>query len=77
MNGSWKEMLGMFALPAFWLGSIEVRLRNKIGREEFNLVVDQGKLIQTWLWDIMKAQKITPSIDPPDEIKNGNNRKEA
>lgn len=77
MNGSWKEILGVFALPAFWLGSIEVRLRNKIGREEFNLVVEQGKLTQTWLWDIMKAQNITPSIEPPDEIKNSNNRKEA
>ena len=70
MNGTWEKIIGVAMLPAFWLGSIEVRLRNKVGRDEFNLVVAQGKLTQTWLWDIMKAQNITPSIEPPDEIKN-------
>ncbi|GAH69629.1 unnamed protein product [marine sediment metagenome] len=76
MNGIWDKMIIPSAIFVSWIGSFEIRLRNKVGRDEFNLVVAQGKLTQTWLWDIMKAQNITPSIEPPDEIKN-NKRKET
>lgn len=59
-----------------WIGSFEWRLRNKIGRKEFDLFVSQsmtqGTRLESHIWDIMKAQNITPSIEVPEEIKNNN-----
>ena len=79
MNGTLIN-LGSIPVIGAWIASIEIRLRNKVSRKEFDLFVkqsmNQGTRLESHIWDIMKAQKITPTIEPPDEIKNSK-RKEA
>ena len=79
MNGLLEKAL--LAIMGLWVGSEELRLRNKVNIREcdtrYNHLATQTNRVESHLWDIMKAQKITPSIDPPEEIKNSNNRKEA
>ena len=67
-------MKELIAIPIIgvWIASFEVRLKNKIGRKEFELVVAQGIRLESHMWDIMKAQHIKATIEPPDEIKNKN-----
>jgi len=69
MNGFMKELI-VIPIVGAWIASFEVRLRNKVGRKEFELIVAQGIRLESHIWDIMKAQKIKPTIEPPDEIKN-------
>jgi len=64
-----KELI-VIPIVGAWIASFEVRLRNKVGRKEFELIVAQGIRLESHIWDIMKAQKIKPTIEPPDEIKN-------
>jgi len=72
------ELLIATPLIGAWIASFEMRLRNRVGRKEFDLFVNQsvsqGSRLESHIWDIMKAQKITPTIEVPDEIKN-NERK--
>ena len=70
-------MKELFALPVIgiWIASLEVRLRNRVSRKEFDLVVAQGVRLESHIWDIMKAQKIIPTMEPPDEIKNNSIRR--
>jgi len=69
-----KELIAIPIIGA-WVASFEVRLRHKVGRKEFELMVAQGIRLESHMWDIMKAQKITPTIEPPDEIKNNSMEK--
>lgn len=64
------KIVGAFMIPLVWIGSIEWRLRNKVSRDTFDVQQAQTNRIESHLWDLMKAQHITPSIEPPDEIKN-------
>jgi len=79
VNGLWEK--AVLAIMGLWLGSGEFRLRNKVSTREcdsrYNHLVLQNTRIESHLWDIMKAQKITPSIEPPDEIKNNNKHQET
>ena len=34
MNG-WEKILGAFAVPLIWVGSMEWRMRNKVGKDRF------------------------------------------
>ena len=70
-----NEILEKYAVvPAVgfvaWLSSFEWRLRNKIGKDRFNDLKAQMDRTESHLWDLMKAQNITPSIDVPEDIKN-------
>ena len=80
MNGTWEKIVGVAMLPAFWLASIEIRLRNKVSIREcdtrYNHLINQNTRIESHLWDIMRERGIKPSMELPDNIKNNNNRKE-
>ena len=73
MNG-WEKIIAAIGANLVWVGSMEWRVRNKVGRKEFDLFVtqsmSQGTRLESHIWDIMKAQGVKPSIEPPDEIKN-------
>ena len=75
MNGLIEKIAGILLVA--YVGTTEWRIRGKVSRKEFDLVVAQGTRLESHIWDIMKAQNIKPSIEPPDEIKNNNNRKET
>lgn len=70
MNGSIEKILGAFALPLVWMGSFEWRLRNKVGKDRFADLQTQMNRIESHQWDMLKAQNIKPSVEPPEEIKN-------
>jgi len=74
MNGLIEKVAVPATIFLAWIGSFEVRLRNKVSRKEFDLFVgqsmSQGTRLESHIWDIMKAQGVKPSIEPPDEIKN-------
>jgi len=67
----------LIAIPIIgtWIASFEMRLRNRVSRKEFDLVVAQGVRLESHIWDIMKAQQISPTIMPPDEIVNNSREK--
>ena len=73
MNGTLIN-LGSIPVIGAWIASIEIRLRSRVGRKEFELFVSQsmsqGTRLESHIWDIMKAQGVKPSIEPPEEIKN-------
>ena len=70
MNGIIEKVVAPGVVLLAWVGSFEWRLRNKVGRNEFNHVVAQNNRLESHIWDIMKAQNITPTIEVPEEIKN-------
>lgn len=70
MNGSIEKILGAFAVPLVWIGSVEWRLRNKVGKDRFADLQAQTTRVESHLWDIMKAQGVTPTVEPPEEIKH-------
>jgi len=57
-----------------WVGSFEWRLRSKVSHKTFDATIipiqTQQNRMESHLWDIMKAGKIKPTVDVPDEIKN-------
>jgi len=59
-----------------WLGSFEWRLRNKVDKGHFNDAItqlrQQNNRLESHIWDIMVAQGVKATIEPPDEIKNNN-----
>jgi len=71
MNGIWEKAI--LAIMGLWVGSEELRLRNKVSKDHFNDVIvgfrEQNTRLESHIWDIMQAQNIKPSIEPPDEIK--------
>ncbi len=76
-----KDMLAPGGAALAYLGSIETRLRTKIGRKECRRVhngldkkIDR---IESHLWDLLCAQNIKPSVDPPEEIKNNHAEKKV
>ena len=78
MNGIWEK--AVFAIMGLWMGSGELRLRNKVSTREcdtrYNHLINQNTRIESHLWDIMRERGIKPSMEPPDNIKNNNNPKE-
>lgn len=69
MNGSIEKILGAFAVPLVWIGSVEWRLRNKVGKDRFKDLQAQTNRIESHIWDMMKAQGVEASVNVPDEIK--------
>jgi len=71
-----KEILAPGGVAIAYIGSLETRLRGKIGRRECRRVhngLDATiNRIESHLWDLLKAQNIEPSMDVPEEIKNNN-----
>ena len=72
MNGL-EKLIGIFAIPAIWMASIELRLRNKVSNDRFDDLKNQNDRLESHLWNIMKAQHIEPTVDIPEEIKNNVN----
>lgn len=70
MFNGFEKVAAIIAIPLAWFGSIELRLKSKVNRDAFDLLTGQTNRIETYLWEIMKAQGIKSSIDPPDEITN-------
>lgn len=70
MNGLFEKIVAPGVIFLAWVGSFEVRLRGKVSRNEFDHVVAQGNRLESHIWDIMKAQGIKPTVEPPEEIKN-------
>jgi len=76
MDGFTEKLL--VGIPLAVLGWMEIRVRGKVSHKTFEATVQpiqkQNDRIESHLWDLMQAQKITPSRDVPDEIKhNGEN----
>ena len=71
MNGYLEK--AWYGLPLLLLGWFEVRVRGKVGKDRFNDLKIQTDRVESHLWDLMKAQKIKPSMDVPDSIKNNGN----
>lgn len=71
LNG-FDKIISILAIPAMWIGSIEWRIRNKMDKNSFDLLREQINRVESHQWDMMKAQNITPTIEPPDKIKNNN-----
>ena len=65
------KLAGYFSGALMFLGSIELRLRSKVSRHEFTILKDQMIRCESHQWDIMKAMKITPTMEPPEIIMNG------
>ena len=66
----WMLIVPGGALLIAIISSFEIRLRGKVGRDEFNILKDQSNRNESHLWDIMKALNVKPTIEPPGEITN-------
>lgn len=51
--------------------SVEVRLRNKVGKDRFEDLKGQTERIERMVYQLVQERGITPAIDPPPEIKGG------
>ena len=75
----WEKILAPGILIVAWVGSFEWRLRNKVGQKHFddtlNLMKGQQDRMESHLWDLLRAQKIEPSADLPEKIKNNSKGK--
>ena len=74
-DGLWEKAMAPLAGFGVWIYSVEKRLGNRVTPREFNGLKDDVKWVQSAVWDIMVAQKIKPSVQPPEEIKKLNNIK--
>jgi hypothetical protein len=78
MEGGILEKAAL-AIAGLWVGAQEFRLKNKVSVREcdtrYNHLINQSNRIESHLWDIMQAQKITPSMEPPEEIRNNSKEK--
>jgi hypothetical protein len=67
------------AIALVWVGSIEYRLRGKVGREQCAIVSDiyreQSIRLESHMYDLLKERGINPSIEPPEEVKKVNNKR--
>jgi len=71
-----KELLAPGALILGWVTSLETRLRGKVSKDTCEVARGQFTAqltrIESHVWDIMKAQGVTPTMEVPDDIKNNN-----
>jgi len=74
INGNLGKIIAAVTVPVAWLASFEWRLRSKVDHKHCTAVSgpiqQQMTRIESHLWDIMKAQKLEPTMPPPDEIRN-------
>ena len=65
------KLAGYFSGALVYLGSIELRLRSKVSRHELTILTDQMTRCESHQWDIMKAMKIVPTMEPSEVVMNG------
>ena len=75
MFNGFEKAIGIFSLPALWIASIEVRLKNKVSKDRFTDLKEQNDRLESHLWDLMQAQHVTPTIAVPEEIKNNDHNR--
>ena len=77
-DGLWDKTLAPLIGIGLWATSIEKRMWGKVSVRECDkqhkVLNGQLNRLESHMWDIMKAQNITPSVEPPEEIKKLNNR---
>jgi len=73
-DGIYEKLIAPLAGFGIWIYSVERRLANRVTPREINGLKDQANRLESHLWDLMKAQQIIPSVEPPEEVKRLNNR---
>lgn len=77
-DGLWDKISMPVIGIGLWAGSLEKRLWGKVNVRECDAkhkhTDKQLNRLESHLWDVMKAMKIEPSVEPPEEIKRLNNR---